>query len=59
MLSASQIAGFLNQPFPQNKLMKQPNFLHIDTNSQELKVDRKFFGRAWSKIGIANLVSGL
>ena len=39
MFSANQIAGFLNQPFLQNKWMKQPNILHVDTNSQKLKVD--------------------
>ena len=41
MLSANQNAGFLL--FLQNKSMKQPHFLHVDTNSQKLKVDRKFF----------------
>ena len=44
MVSANQIPGFLNQPFLQNKLMKQPNSLHVDTNSQKLKVDWKMFG---------------
>ena len=39
MLSASEITGFLNQLFLWNKLMKQPHFLHVDTNSQKLKVD--------------------
>ena len=37
--------------------MKQTYVLYVDTNSQ--KVDRKFFGWAWSNIGVANLVSGL
>ena len=46
MLSANQIAGFLNQLFFQNKSMKEPHFLHVDTNSQKLKVDRKFLGLA-------------
>ena len=50
MLSVNQIAGVPNQPFLQNKWMKQPNFLHFDTNSQKLKVDRKFFGWVWSKM---------
>ena len=59
MLSASQIAGFLNQLFLQNKLMKQSHFLNVDTNSQKLKVDRKFCGWAWSKIGVTNLISGI
>ena len=39
----NQIAGFLNELFLQNKLMKQPHFLHVDTSSQKLKVDQKFF----------------
>ena len=50
MLSANQIAGFLNQPFLQNKWMKQPNTFHVDTSSQKLKVDRKFLvvhGQKW------------
>ena len=59
MLSAKQIAGFLNEPFLQNKSTKQPHFLHVDANSQQLKADWKSRGRGWSKIGVANLVSGL
>ena len=42
MVSANQIPGFLNQQFLQNKSLKQPNSLHVDTNSQKLKVDQKF-----------------
>ena len=38
MLSANQIAGFLTQRFLQNKLVKEPQFLHVDTNSQKLKI---------------------
>ena len=59
MLLAIQIGRFLNQAFLQSKSMKQPDFLHVDTNSQKLKVDWKVFGGAWSKISVANLVSGL
>ena len=59
MLPAIQIVRFLNQAFLQSKSMKQPHFLHVDTNSQKLKVDRKVFGWAWLKIVVANLVSGL
>ena len=59
MLPAIQIVRFLNQAFLQSKSMKQPHFLHVDTNSQKLKVDWKSFGRAWSKMSVANLVSGL
>ena len=57
MLSANQITGFLNQLFLLSKLMKQPHSLHVDINS--LKVDRKFFDCALSKMGVAKLVSGL
>ena len=42
MLSAIQIAGLLNQIFLQTKSMKQPHFLHGDTNSQKLRVDSKY-----------------
>ena len=60
MLSASQIAGFLNQLFLKNKSMKQPHFLHVDTNARKLsKIDPKCFGWAWSRMGVASLVSGL
>ena len=41
MVSANQIPAFLNQPFLQHKSSKQHNALHVDTNSQKLKVDRK------------------
>ena len=57
MLSAIHIVGFLNQAFLQSKSMKQRHFLHVDTNSQKLKVDWKVFGGAWSKTSVANLVS--
>ena len=43
--------------FKSKKSMKQPHFLYVNTNSQKLKVDPKFFDRALSKIGVANLVS--
>ena len=39
--------------------MKQPHFLHVDTNSQKLKVDLKFFSWAWFRMGVTNLVSGI
>ena len=38
--------------------MKQPHSEHVDTNSQKLKVDWKFIDWAWSKMGMANVVSG-
>ena len=33
--------------------------MHVDTNSHELKVYQKFFGWAWSEMGVASLVTGL
>ena len=59
MFSANQIAGFFNQPYLQNKSMKKPDFLHVDTNSYKLKVDQKLFGWAWLKLGVASLVAEL
>ena len=29
--------------------MKQPDFLHVDTNSHKLKVGENIFGWAWQK----------
>ena len=50
ILSVNQIAGLFNQPYLQNKSMKQPYFLHVDTNSHKLKVDQKIWcerGQRW------------
>ena len=58
MFLANQIAGSFNQPYLQNKSMKSPDFLHVDTNSHNLKVGQKMFGWVWSKMGMATLVSG-
>ena len=52
MLSANQFVRFLNQLFVQNQSKKQPHFLHVDTNSQKLKVDWKCFGLPWSKMDV-------
>ena len=38
-----RLQNFLVNFFFLNKSMKQPHFWHVDTNSQKLKVDRKFF----------------
>ena len=57
MFSANQVAGFLNQLFlSPEQINKIASFLHVDTNSQKLKVDRKFFGYALSKMGAANMI---
>ena len=59
MLLANQIAEFLNQLFLQSKLMKQPYFLHVDTNSQKLKLlENLLFGHG-KNMSVANLVYGL
>ena len=48
MLSANQIARFLNQLFLQNKLMKQHHFKHYDTNLQKLIENFLFgYGQKW------------
>ena len=44
MFSANQIAGFLNQTYLENKSMREPDFLQVDTNSHKLKVDQKILG---------------
>ena len=44
ILLVNQIAGFLNQLDLQNKVMKRPDFLHVDTNLWRLKV-------AWNILG--------
>ena len=44
MLPPNQIVWFLKQLFVQNKFVKQPHFLHVDTNLQTL-IDLNFF---WS-----------
>ena len=38
--------------------MKQLILLYVDTNTQKLKVDQTFFGLAWLKMGVVDLVSG-
>ena len=50
MLSTNQIAEIFNQLFLQNKSMKQPHILHVDTNSQKLKLKEDFLvghGQEW------------
>ena len=43
MVLANQIVGFSNLLFLQNKSMKQPPILHVDTDSQKLKAYQIFF----------------
>ena len=38
-LGQSNNTEFLNQPYLWNKMMKQPDFLHVDTDSCKLEVD--------------------
>ena len=40
-------------------MLKKPDFLHVDTDSWKLKVDQRILGWAWSKMGVATLISGL
>ena len=54
----NQISGFLiNRVF--TKISEMPDFLHVDTSSQKLKVDQKILGWAWSEMGVVNLVMEL
>ena len=39
MLLANEIENFLNQLYLQNKMTKNPEFLHVDTNLLKLIVD--------------------
>ena len=59
MFSANQIAGFFNQPYLQKKSVKQPDFLHVGTNSHKLKVDQNILGWLWSEMIMASLITGL
>ena len=59
MYLASQIAGFFNQPYLENKSMKQLDFVHVDTNSHKLKIDQNSIGWACPKMGVVSLVTGL
>ena len=54
MFSANQIVGFFNEPYCQNKSMKQ----HLEINSHKLNVDQKSFGWALPKMDVANLIMG-
>ena len=44
MLSANQIAGFLNRLYLQKKMMKKPYFLHVGTYSWKQKLIKKSWG---------------
>ena len=52
-----RLEDFFNQPYLQNRSMKYPDFLHVDTNSHKLKADQKNLGWAWSEMGVASLVT--
>ena len=56
---AGQIVGFLNRLYLQKKMMKKPDFLHVDTDSWKLKVDQKVLWWVWSKMCLTTLVTGL
>ena len=44
-------------PFSPEQVDETASFLYVDTNSQKLKFDQKFFG--WACSGVANLLSEL
>ena len=46
MLVVNEIAGFLNQLYYQNKIMKNTDLLHVYTNLLKVKVDWKILGWA-------------
>ena len=56
MLSANQIAGFLNQLFLQCKLMDQLHFLHVNTKWQKLKVKIFLVGHG-QRLDVAKTIS--
>ena len=56
---ANQTAGFFHQPYLQNKSMKYPDFLHVDTISHKVKVYQKFSGWTWLKMDVTSLVTEL
>ena len=59
IFSANQITAFFNQPYLQNKSMKQPDFLHVDTNSHKSTVDQKKVWWASPEMDVTSLVTGL
>ena len=59
MFLATQIAGFFDQLYLQNKSLKWPHFLLVDTNLHVLKLDQNIFGCALSKLGLASLTMEL
>ena len=58
MLLGNQIAGFLNQLYLLKKMMKEPDFFNVNTNSFKLKVDLKELRVVWSKMDMLTLVVG-
>ena len=40
-------------------IVEQTDFLHVDIDLRKLIADQKFFGWAWSKMGVTSLVTGL
>ena len=53
-----RLLDFLNQPYIQNKLMKQLDFLCVDANPNNSKADQKFFdghGQKWAWLFVMGL----
>ena len=52
------LVGLQNWLYQRNEQMEWTDFLHVDAESQNKKWS-DFFGWAWSKMGVASLVTGL
>ena len=46
MSVASHVMGLWNWLYVKNEQVKSTDVLHIDTDSQKLKANQKFFGRS-------------
>ena len=56
MFPGNQIFQSITSP---EQISEITDFLHIDTNSHKLKVDKKMFEWEWSEMDVASLVTGL
>ena len=45
--------------YQKNEQIEETDSLHVDTDSQKLKVYQNIFGTAWSKMSVASLIMGL
>ena len=56
MFPGNQIFQLITSP---EQISEITDFLHIDTNTHKLKVDKKMFEWEWSEMDVASLVTGL